>query len=114
MSDVYWNNTHYKTTATNNANTKSEDTMTHYSENPNMVRVDYWTESGKWYMTEAVDMNAGYDVPLVHVAVELAMNDHWEKTRSTERRRAWNQFTITIAEPYHMSEYPVMIKANTV
>ena len=88
--------------------------MTHYSENPNMVRVDYWKESGKWYMTEAVDMDNVYQVPLVQVAVEVAMNDHWEKTRSPDRRQAWNQFTITVTEPYHMNAYPVMVKAGTV
>ncbi len=28
--------------------------MSHYSEDPSMVRVDFFKESGKWYCTEAV------------------------------------------------------------
>jgi len=28
--------------------------MSHYSNDPAMVRVDFWKTSGKWYTTEAV------------------------------------------------------------
>lgn len=77
--------------------------MTHYSNNPGMVRVDYFRPSGNWYMTEAHDMSAYYNVPDIYEAVEqmLRRADRWKP-----------HFTQVVLEPYHKNAYPVMIVAK--
>ena len=40
--------------------------MTHYNDNPGVVRVDYFKPSGKWYMTEAHDMSDYWDEPDIY------------------------------------------------
>ena len=76
--------------------------MTHYNDNPGVVRVDYFKPSGKWYMTEAHDMSDYWDEPDIYRAVE-----------STLRRdgRFLRHFDIVVLEPYHRNPYPVMIPA---
>ena len=87
--------------------------MTHYSENPGMVRVDYFRPSGKWYMTEAVDMSDDWDEPFIHDAVALALGRHWVKSHGgVERRDRWQQFTVVVLEPYHRNAYPIMLVAK--
>lgn len=77
--------------------------MTNYSDNPNMVRVDYFKPSGKWYMTEAHNMGDFYNEPFVHDAVRKAL----------ERDGRWlPHFTIVVLEPYHKNAYPVMFVAK--
>lgn len=85
--------------------------MTNYSENTGSVRVDYFKPSGKWYMTEAVDMSDVYSVPFIFDAIRKAMDMHWV-THHHGRATAWQQFTIVITEPYHESAYPIMILAT--
>lgn len=75
--------------------------MTNYSDNPGMVRVDYFKESGKWYMTDAVDMSLVYDYTSIHAAVEAAIIEH---------RGALPHFNIVVLEPYHKNAHPVMIR----
>lgn len=77
--------------------------MTHYSDNPGMVRVDYFRPSGKWYMTEAHDMTGYYDTSDPYSAVEQALRD---------AGRWLPHFTIVVREPYHQYSYPVMIVAK--
>ena len=78
--------------------------MTHYSNNPGMVRVDYFKASGKWYMTEAVDMSNYWDGSLfIHDAVRLAL----------QHEGLWKpHFTMVILEPYHENAYPIMFVAS--
>lgn len=77
--------------------------MTHYANNPGMVRVDYFKPSGKWYMTEAHDMSGYYNEPDIFLAVEKALRDagRWKP-----------HFTIVVMEPYHKNAYPIMITAE--
>jgi hypothetical protein len=86
--------------------------VTHYSEHPGTVRVDYFRPSGKWYMTEAVDMDGYWGELIPHSAVEKALTDHWEDTRGPDRKDAWRQFTIVVLDPYHHNGYPVMLVAE--
>lgn len=79
--------------------------MTHYNENPGMVRVDYYKPGGKWYMTEAHDMSEFYDE-----------RDIYEAVRKTLIRdgRYLTHFTIVVAQPYHKNAYPIMLVADDV
>lgn len=73
--------------------------MTHYSDNPGSVRVDYFKASGKWYMTESVDMSGHFRDPSVHEAVRLSLQ---------EAGRWLPHFTIVVLDPHHQNSYPVM------
>lgn len=77
--------------------------MTNYSDNPGMVRVDYFKPSGKWYMTEALDMYDFYNELSVYAAVEKAL---------VRDGRYLRHFDIIVMEPYHRNAYPVMIPAS--
>lgn len=77
-----------------------------YTTEEGMVRVDFFKPSGKWYMTEAVDMSTWYDVPNIHDAVGRALNASRPVAAGW-----WTQFTVVVAEPYHVYAHPVMIKA---
>jgi hypothetical protein len=80
--------------------------MTHFSENPGMVRVDYFKPSGKWYMTEAIDMSEFWDHGIIpNEAVKKAL----DASRPKREPGWWRQFTVVVTEPYHKSAYPVMI-----
>jgi hypothetical protein len=85
--------------------------MTNYSENPGMVRVDYFKPSGKWYMTEAIDMSPAWDTPDIFDAVRHSLNYAWVANHNG-RGDAWHQFTVVILEPYHKNAYPIMIVAK--
>lgn len=77
--------------------------MTHFSDTPGMVRVDYFKSSGKWYMTEAHDMTEFWDELSIHEAVR----------KTLERDgRFLPYFTIVVLEPYHRNAHPVMIPAS--
>lgn len=78
--------------------------MTNYSDNPGMVRVDFFKESGKWYMTESINMSAFYNHGIIpHDAVEAALE---------AEGRNLKHFTRVVLEPYHKAAYPVMLKAE--
>lgn len=78
------------------------DEVTHYSENPGMVQVDFFKASGKWYMTEALDMTEYWDAPSPIHGVEYALEKAGRNLR---------HFTIVCLEPYHRNAYPVMLPA---
>ncbi len=73
--------------------------MTNYSDNPGHVRVDYFKASGKWYMTEMLDMSGYYDWFDLHYAIRYAM----------EVQEMWRpRFTQVILHPYNENAYPIM------
>lgn len=79
--------------------------MTHYSNNPGLVRADFFKpESGNWYTSEELDMSYHYmDGPSVYDAVRNAL----AKTRhGAEAEKRW---IIVVLEPYHRNSYPVML-----
>lgn len=84
-----------------------------YSENSDSVRVDYFKPSGKWYMTEALDMSGYWDEASVYSAVIKSLDDAWN-LRHGGRPSAWRQFTIVVLEPSHRNAYPVMIPATNI
>lgn len=79
--------------------------MTHYSETPGNVRVDFFKpESGKWYMTEELDMSDFYDQGATpHDAVRAALA---ETRHGPDADKRW---IIVVMAPYHKSAYPVML-----
>ncbi len=77
--------------------------MTNYSDNPGHVRVDYFKASGKWYMTETLDMNEFYDRWDIHKAIQYAMQE----------QEMWRpHFTQVILHPYHQNAHPIMFVAT--
>lgn len=81
--------------------------MTNYSDNPGMVRVDFFKPRGKWYMTEAHDMSEEWytGTPADALAKVLSAS-------RPESPDFWRHFTVVCLEPYHRFEYPVMIVAS--
>lgn len=78
--------------------------MTHYTTNSGMVRVDYFRQSGKWYMTEELDMSGFYDHGIYPAqAVRAALE---------AKGRLFPHFHKVVLDPYVESSYPVMIPAE--
>ena len=74
--------------------------MTNYSDNPGMVRAEFFRPSGKWYTTEALDMNKFYREATPIDAVIAALEIHREMS---------NNYIIIVTEPYHKNPYPVCL-----
>lgn len=79
--------------------------MTNYSKDPGMVRVDFYKTSGKWYMTEAVDMSDHFGDLSIYSAVEESIKEAFPETGM----RWMSQFIVVVAEPYHTNAFPVML-----
>lgn len=89
-----------------------------YSEDPAMVRVDFFKPSGKWYCTEAVAWTGAYHGPsayveglarrgegrLIHEAFAKSLRDHLG-----DRLREMDAVCI---HPYHQNEHPIMIRSG--
>lgn len=73
-----------------------------YDSNDYMVRVDFFKDSGKWYCTEAVNMNRYYNEPDIYDAVRKALREHLG-----DRLQG---MTAVVLEPYHAHAFPLMIK----
>ena len=78
--------------------------MTNYSENPGSCEIVYFKPSGKYYMTEAIDMSDEYDTLSIHDAVRNAI----VKARGSDMAH----FTRVVLEPYHRNAYPIMLVAE--
>jgi hypothetical protein len=94
-----------------------------YSENPESVRVDFFKPSGKWYMTEAVLMDWGYNED-PFVAFSYAIRKHLYKTEEDKNEVFKNHFggamsmkledyrasdmTAVCLEPYNHQDVPLM------
>jgi hypothetical protein len=80
--------------------------MTNFSMNSSSVRVDFYKPSGKWYMTEAFDMNDQYETTDIHRAVRAAIIASFP-----EHGERWlSQFIAVVLEPYHLYAHPVMLQ----
>ena len=77
-----------------------------YSDKPEMCRVDFWRESGKWYTTEAVEwIGNGFaeDAPRIHEQFEASLREHFGNNPRLVGMRA------TCLEPYHKYEHPISL-----
>lgn len=84
--------------------------MSNYSNDPAMVRVDFWKPSGKWYTTEAVKWTApwkGSEV-LIHDGFKKSLKDHFKN--DPERL---SDMDATCLEPYHEYSHPIKLKAGS-
>ena len=73
-----------------------------YSEKDEMVRVDFFKESGKWYCTEAVEWIEYDGGSLIHDAFRESLRHHL-KGRLVG-------MTAVCLEPHHIHSYPLMVK----
>lgn len=84
--------------------------MTNYSENGASCRFEFFKASGKWYMTEAVDMTGFYNIDIGPRDGVIAA---WVKRCESLGREPHDDFHIVVSEPYHKNAYPVMLVAGT-
>ena len=76
--------------------------MSHYSDDPAMVRVNFFKQSGKWYTTEAVKWTGGYNTQLIHDTFKKSLRNHLGN-RLTE-------MDAICLKPYHKHSHPIQIK----
>lgn len=86
--------------------------MSHYSNDSNSVRVDFFRPGGKWYTTEAVvwpegmwsqgGPEDGYN--LITDAFRTALDYHF-KNRPNRLKGMW----AVCLEPYHEHQHPLMM-----
>jgi len=80
-----------------------------YTEDPAMVRVDFFKPSGKWYETEAVKWTGAWkgSEQLIHDAFKQSLRDHFKN--SPDRLSDMDAVCI---HPYHEMEHPIQVKAG--
>ena len=77
-----------------------------YIDQEDMVRVDFFRESGKWYCTEAVKWTGSYNGEvLIHAAFRKSLQDHFKD--STNRLSGMDAICL---EPYHEHSHPIVIR----
>lgn len=86
--------------------------MSNYSDQANSVRVDFFKDTGKWYVTEAVlwktwkgKLEEGG--MLIHTAFAEALRDHLIQPNLKLRLAG---MTAVCLEPYHEYSHPIMLK----
>ena len=79
-----------------------------YSEDPRMVRVDFFKPSGKWYTTKDVKWTGSWEKSLVEEEFAVSLLAHL-KTEASEELRLRDMVAVCL-EPYHTHEYPVSVK----
>lgn len=72
----------------------------HYSDKPQMVRVDFFKESGKWYATEAIEW-MHYSKMLIH--------DAFIRSLQASCNGRFSGMTAVCLEPYHEHAHPIML-----
>lgn len=89
--------------------------MTHYSNKPGHVRVDFFKPGGKWKYTFEVNMGPFYNEPLIHDAIGKALDADSHLGRPTRHQvydhpwwHTW-EGPILVLEPYHKHAHPVML-----
>lgn len=84
--------------------------MSNYSEDPSMVRVDFFKQSGKWYCTEAVKWTGEWkgDKQDIHESFKQSLRDHFKDTPN----RLSDMEAICLA-PYHEYTHPIQVKAGS-
>jgi len=77
-----------------------------YSEDPKMVRVDFFCQSGKWYTSEAVKWTGPYK-GLIHPAFAISLRNHF---REDDRL---SDMDAVCLYPYHENAHPIMLKSGS-
>lgn len=81
--------------------------MSNYSDDPAMVRVDFFKSSGKWYETEAVKWTAGWskDSCLIHDGFKQSLRDHFK-----DNPDRLSDMDAVCLEPYHERSHPICVR----
>jgi len=74
-----------------------------YSADDNMVRVDFFKPSGKWYTNEAVKWTGEWKGQGIFEAFAQSLRDHLRNGRLSE-------MDAVCLEPYHEHCHPIMLK----
>lgn len=77
--------------------------MSNYSNEAHMCRVDFFKESGKWYITESVSFEGLYNVPVIHDAFRTALIRHCGSQMRLDGLRA------VCLYPYHEYSHPISL-----
>lgn len=86
-----------------------------YSEDPAMVRVDFFKPSGKWYTTEAVKWTGEWKGSienggeLMHDAFAKSLRDHFKNTGGGYINRL-SEMDAVCLHPYHEHEHPICLR----
>jgi len=80
--------------------------VSHFSDNPASVRVDFFKPGGKWGYTEAVIMDEGYTDTSIHRAFAKALHKHLEG-------RMKGMIAVCL-EPYHEYSFPLMLNVDDI
>ncbi len=80
--------------------------MSHYSDRPSSVRVDFFRSTGKWYTTEAVEW-IGYSDVLIWDAFEASLRKHM--TEPDGKLRLSGMWAVCL-DPYHEHGHPLMMR----
>ena len=80
-----------------------------YTEDPSMVRVDFFKSTGKWYTTEAVKWTGSWkgSEQLIHNAFAQSLRDHFK-----ERPTRLSDMDAICLHPYYEMEHPIQIKSG--
>lgn len=84
--------------------------MSHYSDDPHMVRVDFFKETGKWYTTEAIAMTGewkGGPHSQLHDMFAKALIKHL--THDGHGSVRLDDMIAVCLEPYHEHSHPLMM-----
>lgn len=76
--------------------------MSNYSNDPAMVRVDFFRETGKWYDTEAIKWTGKYKNSVIHNEFKKSLRDHL--------KGRYSDMDAICLEPYHEHSHPIQIK----
>jgi hypothetical protein len=87
-----------------------------YSNDPSMVRVDFFREGGKWYTTEAVKWTGSYfacppsgtseiKCECIHDAFIHSLRDHF-----ADHPNRLCEMSAVCLKPYHEHSHPLMLK----
>ncbi len=78
-----------------------------YSDDPAMVRVDFFKASGKWYTTEAVKWTGGYHGISLHDSFNKSLREHFK-----ESPKRLSEMDAVCLEPYHENAHPLCIRSG--
>lgn len=76
--------------------------MSYYSDNPRMVRVDFFKKSGKWYDTIALEWVGEY-------GEHSLIYDEFIKSLGKACLNNYHDLTAVCLNPYHTHEHPLMV-----
>lgn len=80
--------------------------MTHYSNDPAMVRVDIFKDTGKWYETLNIRW-VDYNALSIKDAFRISLLKHFETEEHPQR---FNGMWAICLHPHHRFAHPLMVE----